>query len=329
MRRRDFITVFGSTAAAWPFAARAQQNRLPLIGYIHTSSPEPYALMTSAFRDGLREMGYVDGQNVNIEFRWAEGHADRLPAFAAELVARNVAVLATGGGDVAASAAKQTTTTIPIVFVTGSDPVETHLVASLSRPGVNLTGITFFTIELGPKRLGLLRELVPNARIVAVLVDPGNVNSGITEGLANVQRAASDVGQRIEVVKAANGQEIDEAFNAIGQMDADALLVVSSPLFTNSRYQIVALANHNRIAAIYPFREYVQAGGLLSYGSSIIDAYRESGVYTGRVLRGEKPADLPVLQPTKFDLAINLGTAKKLGVSIPSTLLATADEVIE
>lgn len=237
-------------------------------------------------------------------------------------------MLATGGGDLPARAAKQASGTIPIVFVT-SDPVATHLVESLNRPGANLTGVSLFTIELGPKRFGLLRELVPRAGVVAVLVDASNSGGIGDNGASQVEEAARAVGQKIQVVKAGNAQEIDEAFNTIAQMSADGLVVVSSPFFTNSRHQIVALANHNHIPAVYPLREYVLAGGLMSYGTSIIDAYRQSGVYTGRILKGVKPNDLPVLQPTKFELLINLKTAKSFGVEVPPMLLARADEVIE
>jgi putative ABC transport system substrate-binding protein len=326
--RRRFISGLGGSVAAWPFAVRAQHAASPVIGYLHMGSSEPYASMMSAFRNGLKESGYVEGQNVTIEYRWAEGHPDHLPELVTELLIRQVSVLATGGGDLPARAAKQASGTIPIVFVT-SDPVATHLVESLSRPGANLTGVSLFTIELGPKRFGLLREIVPHVGIVAVLADSGNSGGIGSAGLQQVEEAAQAVSQKIQVVKAGNAQEIDEAFNTIAQVQANGLVVVSSPFFTNSRDQIVTLANHNRIPAIYPLREYVVAGGLLSYGTSIDDAYRQSGVYTGRILKGAKPNDLPVQQPTKFELSINLKTAKSLGVEVPPTLLATADEVIE
>lgn len=327
MRRREFIILVGGAAAAWPLAARAQQSAKPLIGYLHMASSEPYAAMMSAFREGLKEAGYVEGQNVSIEYRWAEGQPERLPALAADLLHDQVSVLATGGGDLPARAAKQASGTIPIVFVT-SDPVASHLVESLNRPGANLTGVSLFTVELGPKRFGLLRELVPHASLVAVLVDPTSGGTGDSGG-SQVKEAARAVDQKIEVVEASNAKEIDQAFSAIAQMQADALIVVSSPFFTNSRYQIVTLANHNRIPAIYPLRQYVLAGGLVSYGTSIIDAYRQSGVYTGRILKGAKPNDLPIQQPTKFELVINIKTAKSFGIDIPPMLLARADEVIE
>jgi putative ABC transport system substrate-binding protein len=258
-----------------------------------------------------------------LKFRWAEGRPERLPALAAELVRRQVAVLATGGGDPPALAARQASTTIPIVFVT-SDPVRSGLVASLNRPGANITGVSLFTWELGPKRLEILRELVPTATI-AVLVNPFVPNLGQQE----VPDAARSIGQQVEVLYARNEQEIDAAFTAIGQTKAEALLVVSSPLFTNRRHQIVALANHYRVPTIYPLREYAVSGGLMSYGTSIADAYHQSGVYAGRMLKGERPADLPVIQPTRFELVINLKTAKALGLEIPPMLLARADEVIE
>ena len=326
MRRREFITLVGG-AAAWPLAAYAQQSKLPVVGYLHTAASEPYALMMSAFRDGLKEAGYIAGQNVAIEARWAEGHVERLPALAAGLVRNEVKVLATGGGELSALAARQATSSIPIVFVTGSDPVQSHLVDSLNRPGGNLTGITFFTLELGPKRLGLLRELVPSAHAVALLVDAKNAGGG--DGQQEIENAARTGGPKLQVLKASNAQEIDQAFSAMVQMRPDALLIVSSPLFTNSRHQIVTLANHHRIPAIYPLREYVLAGGLLSYGASIVDAYRQSGVYTGRILQGAKVSDLPIQQPTKFELLLNLKAAKASGIEIPAALLARADEVIE
>ena len=326
MRRREFITLVGG-AAAWPLVTHAQQSKLPVVGYLHTAASEPYAFMMSAFRNGLKEAGFVEGQNVVIKSRWAEGQIERLPALAADLVRDEVTVLATGGGESSALAAKRATSTIPIVFVTGSDPVQSHLVDSLNRPGGNLTGITFFTIELGPKRLGLLRELVPSANAVALLVDAKNAGGG--DGQQEVENAARLGGPKLQVLKASNAQEIDQAFNAMVQMRPDALLIVSSPLFTNSRHQIVTLANHHRIPAIYPLREYVLAGGLLSYGASIADAYRQSGVYAGRILQGAKANDLPIQQPTKFELAINLKAAKSSGIEIPAALLARADEVIE
>ena len=323
IRRRDFVILLGGGAAAWPLAASAQQQAIPVVGYLHFGSPEPYAAMITAFRQGLQETGRIEGQNVTIEYRWAEGQLQRLPSLAAELVNRRVAVLATGGGDPPALAAKRATATIPIVFVT-SDPVKSGLVASLNRPGANLTGVSIFTFDLGPKRLDIVRELVPHAAKIAVLLNP--VVSRLEE---EIERAARSVHQPIHVVNARTDQEIDAAFADIVEAKPDALLVISSPLFTNKRHQIVALANHYRLPTIYPLREYVVSGGLLSYGTSISDAYRKSGVYAGRMLNGEKPNDLPVVQPTKFDLVINLKTAKALGLDVPDKLLALADEVVE
>src|SRR6266508_1180020 len=312
MRRREFITLLGG-AAAWPLAAHAQQPALPVIGYLHSASPEPYAPMMAAFRQGLKETGYIEGQNVAVEYRWAEGRFDQLPGLAAELVRGQVAVLVAGGGDVSATAAKGSTTTVPIVFTIGGDPTAYGLVSSLGRPEANVTGVSFFTITLGPKRLELLRELVPNATTIAMLVHPGSLNAGATE----VREAARSLGQPIRILNAASGQDIDAAFRTLVKERADALLIISNPLFTSRREQIVTLANHYRVPAVYSLREYVAAGGLMSYGASIKDAYRQTGIYTGRILKGAKPGDLPVLQPTKFELVINLNTAKALGLTVP------------
>ena len=298
--RREFIGLLGG-AAAWPLAARAQQPAMPVIGYLHSASPEPYSSMMAAFRHGLAEAGYVDGQNVTIDYRWAEGQFDHLPALAAELVAHRPAVLVAGGGDVSAVAAKAATTTVPIVFTIGADPVKSGLVASLNRPSGNLTGVTFFTITLGPKRLEMLRELQPKAGKIAVLVNPKSLNPDAKE----MQEAARALGQSVHVLDAASEEELDTAFRSLVQERDDALIVVSNPLFTSRREQIVTLANYQRIPAIYPLREYVASGGLVSYGASIKDAYHQSGVYAGRLLKGAKPADLPVMQPTKFELVIN------------------------
>jgi putative ABC transport system substrate-binding protein len=270
--RREFITLLGGAAAAWPPAARAQQPAMPVIGYLHSASPEPYSSMMAAFRHGLAEAGYVDGQNVTIDYRWAEGQFDHLPALAAELVAHRPAVLVAGGGDVSAVAAKAATTTVPIVFTIGADPVKSGLVASLNRPSGNLTGVTFFTITLGPKRLEMLRELQPKAGKIAMLVNPNSLNPDAKE----VQEAARALGQSVHVLDAASEGELDTAFRSLAQERDDALIVVSNPLFTSRREQIVTLANYQRIPAIYPLREYVASGGLVSYGASIKDAYRQS-----------------------------------------------------
>jgi putative ABC transport system substrate-binding protein len=281
--------------------------------------------MIAAFRNGLAEVGYFDGQNVTIDHRWAEGQFNRLPALAAELVARRPAILVAAGGDVSAAAAKAATTTVPIVFTIGGDPIGYRLVSNLGRPDGNMTGVTFFTITLGPKRLELLRELVPKANKIAMLVNPKSLNPDAKE----MQEAARAIGQSVHVLHANSERDIDTAFRSLEQARDEALLVVSNPLFTSRRDQIVTLANYQRVPAIYPLREYVASGGLASYGASIKDAYRQSGIYAGRLLKGAKPSDLPVLQPTKFELVINLETAKALNLEVPPTLLARADEVIE
>ena len=326
--RRALIAALGGAAAwplaAWPITARAQQPRIPLVGYLHSSSPETRAPMIEAFRQGLAEAGWIDGQNVAIAFQWAEGHNEQLPAMAAELVRHQVAVLVAAGGDFPLRAAKAATSSIPIVFATGNDPVALGLVSNLARPDANVTGVSFFTTALGPKRLELLRELAPRAATVAALLDPGSSGDA-----AEVRDAAGTLGLPLRVLPAANDQEIDSAFHVLARERLEALLIISNPLFTDRREQIVTLANHRRIVTVYPLREYAAVGGLLSYGASIKDAYRQSGVYAGRILSGAKPADLPVLQPTRFEMVINLRTAKALGIEIPPTLLARADEVIE
>jgi ABC-type uncharacterized transport system substrate-binding protein len=324
VRRRRFIGLLGG-AAAWPLMARAQQAKMPVVGYLHSASPEPYSPMMAAFRHGLSEAGYVDGQNVTIDYRWAEGQFNRLPALAADLVAGRPAVLVAGGGDVSAVAAKAATTTIPIVFTVGADPVRSGLVSNLSRPSGNLTGVTFFTITLGPKRVELLHEFLPKAVKIGMLLNPKSLNPDAAE----VVQAAHALGLSAHVLEVASNEDIDAAFRALAQERDDAIIVVSNPLFTSRREQIVALANYQKVPAIYPLREYVASGGLVSYGASIKDAYRQSGVYAGRLLKGAMPSDLPVLQPTKFEFVINLKTAKALGLHVPDRLLALADEVIE
>jgi putative ABC transport system substrate-binding protein len=329
MIRREFITLLGGAAAAWPFAARAQQKAMPVIGFLWSSAAGPVAYAVTAFRQGLKEAGYVEGQNVAIEFRYADSQIDRLPALAADLVRRQVSVIFAGGGGVTARVAKAATSTIPIVFVNGEDPVKVGLVPSLARPGGNLTGVSFFTIELGPKRLELLRELVPGAKAIALLVNPSSANADSEAGAAAVQAVIRAGGQQAMILHTASETDFSPAFARLVKQQADALLIISDPLFTVRRDQIVALAARHGVPTMYPLREYVTSGGLVSYGASNVDAWRQGGVYVGQVLKGAKPADLPVRQPTKFQLVINLNTAKALGLDVPATLLAIADEVIE
>jgi putative tryptophan/tyrosine transport system substrate-binding protein len=326
LRRRQFITLLGGSAA-WPLAARAQQGAMPAVGFLHEGTSDARAHLAAAFRDGLSEAGFVDRRNVVIEYRWGQDQFDRVPALVAELVQRQVAVIAIPGSATAALAAKAATSTIPIVFSVGSDPVKLGLVDSLNRPGGNITGINYFTQDLGPKRLGLLRELMPAGADVVVLVNP---QSPITDSALKDLRAAADaVGQQFSVLHASNNQEIYAAFPAIAQRHAPALVIVTDPLFTSRRVQLVTLATRYAIPAIYTSREFTEVGGLMSYGTDLPNIYRQVGIYTGRILKGAKPSDLPVMQPTKFEFVINLATAKVLGLEIPTTLLARADEVIE
>jgi putative ABC transport system substrate-binding protein len=326
MRRREFIALVGSAAASWPFSAKAQQPAIPVLGFLHSGAPKPNVNLAIAFSNGLVEAGYVNGKNVAIEYRWAEGRYDRLPALAAELVSRQVAVIF-GAGPPAANAAKSATTTIPIVFVSGADPVESGLVASLSHPGGNITGIAIFVGQLAAKQFGLLRELVPKAAVVAVLVNP---ERPLTEAIVrDVRAAAASSGHQIRIVKASDEAGIDNAFAALAELHADALIVGADPFFFGRNDQIVALATRYAVPAFYETREFAANGGLISYGASITDGYRRAGVYAGQVLKGASPADLPVLQPTKFELVINLKTAKSLGITVSPGLLAIADEVIE
>src|SRR5262245_5034928 len=326
MGRREFITLLGGAAAAWPLAARAQRSAMPVIGFLGSSSPADRTRLVNAFRQGVRETGYVEGQSVAIEYRWAEDQFDRLPDLASDLVRRQVAVIA-AHATLSAIAAKEATTTIPIVSATGGDPIKDDLVTSLNRPGGNVTGISFIAVELGAKQLGLLHELRPGTARIAVLVDP---KWPITERfVSEVRAAALAVQQQIEVLNASTGRDIDTVFASLARKPVDALLVGPSPLANNRRVQIVTLAAYHRVPAIYFLRDFAEVGGLMSYGTSIADANRLAGVYTGRILKGEKPGDLPVMQSTKFEFVINLNTAKAFGISFPPGLLAIADEVIE
>ena len=315
MRRRKFITLLGGAAVSWPLAVRAQQPTMPVIGFLSAASAREFAHLVAAFRQGLSETGYADSRNVVIEYRWAEGHYDRLPAFAAELVHRPVTVLFTSGGTPSMQAASAATTTIPVVFVAGNDPIKLGLVASLNRPGGNMTGVYMFTTQLESKRLGLLRELVPTATMVAVLMNP--TGPATQAQLDDVERAAHAVNLPTHIVRASSDRELDTAFATLIQLRAGALLVASDVFFNSRRDHVVALAARHAIPAIYEFREFAMAGGLMSYGTSLTDAYRQAGTYAGRILKGEKPADLPVVQATKFELVINLKTAKKLGLALP------------
>jgi len=327
LKRREFITLLGGAAMAWPLAARAQRPVIPVIGYLHSGSSAPYAHLVGAFRQSLKEAGYVEGENVAIEYRWAEGHYDRLPALAAELVGRHVALIVAQGGDPPVLAAKSATATIPVVFTISSDPVRLGIVRSLNRPGGNVTGFWPYTSLLGTKRLELMRQLLPASASIAVLVNPDNPNADLD--VTELQNAARALGQSITFVRARSETEIDVVFATLGEWRASALLINTDPFFLARRDQFVSLAARNRMPAIYAQREFVAAGGLMSYGADLADGYRQVGIYAGRILKGEKPADLPVVQPTKFEMVINLKTAKALGLDIPPTLLALADEVIE
>ena len=328
MRRREFITLLGGAAAAWPFAARGQQPAIPVIGMLNPATAEGYAQVLRKFREGLKEVGYVEGENVVFEYRWADNDVSRLPELAADLVRRRVALIAATGGPASALAAKAATSTIPILFTVGGDPVRLGLVASLGRPGANLTGSNFFVFELGAKRLEALRELVPGMSRLAVLVDPSNAE--VTAGnLREVESAARAMALQMRVLEARNNREIDAAFATFAHEQPDALFVSSGPLFASRPVQLVLLATRYGVPAVYPDAEHVHAGGLMSYGASRAEAYRQVGIYAGRILKGASPADLPVMQSTKFELCINLQAARVLGLTVPSSLLARADEVIE
>jgi putative tryptophan/tyrosine transport system substrate-binding protein len=328
VKRREFITLIGGAAVAWPHAARAQQAAMPVVGFLSFLSPGPSAPHLSAYRRGLNEEGYIEGQNVGIEFRWAEGRSDRLPELAADLVRRRVSVIAAPGSALAALAAKAVTTTIPIVFGIAEDPVKRGLVTSLARPDGNATGISFFTAELVAKQLGLLRELLPGAVRVAVLVNPAD--AARAESISqNVEAAARVLGLQIAVLNASTAGEIDAVFASFARERADALLIGADPFFNSRRVQLATLAARHAMPSASGGRDGTEAGLLVSYGTSVADMYRRVGGYTGRILKGARPADLPVEQPTKFELVINLQTAKTLGIEVPPTLLARADEVIE
>jgi putative tryptophan/tyrosine transport system substrate-binding protein len=325
MRRREFITLAGGAVAAWPLAVRAQQA-IPVVGFLHYASPDTFAHIAEAVRRGLKEAGYVEGQNVTIEYRWADGHYDRLPALAAELVQRQVTVI-TAGGNVAAQAAKAATAVIPIVFTSGADPVWSGLVESLRRPGANLTGASLVAAELAVKRLEVIRELLPHARAVAMIVNPNY--PGAASEMAEVEAAGPVIGLQIHKVTAGDVSALEKAFATISQMRVDAVTVGTDGFFITRREQIAALAARYAVPGIYPFPDFPAAGGLASYGASLADAYRQAGVYAGRILKGAKPAELPITQPIKFELIINLKTAKALGLTIPPAVLSRADEVIE
>jgi putative ABC transport system substrate-binding protein len=326
LRRRDFITLLGG-ATVWPFSARAQQAAVPVVGFLHNQSPEHFGFQTDAFRSGLSEMGFIGGRNVVIEYRWAQGKFERLPALAAELVRRPAAVIATGGGAIPAQAAKAATSTIPIVFVSGGDPVKLGLVASLNRPGGNVTGVAPFFSVLGAKRLELLHELVPAATTIGVLFNPDSPEA--TAATADAQAAAPSLSLQLIILPARTAADIEAAFAALVEQRGGALLVNTDTFFTNQLDRLIALTTRHAVPASYDFRTFALSGGLMSYGNSLTDAYRQVGVYVGRILKGDKPADLPVMQPTKFELVINLRAAKALGLTVPDKLLVAADEVIE
>jgi putative tryptophan/tyrosine transport system substrate-binding protein len=327
VKRRDFITLLTGAAAAWPLAARAQQAAMPVIGYLHVGTSAESRDRIAAFHRGLKELGFVEGRNVAVEYRWADNQFDRLPELAADLIRRGVAVIAAPAGADTTRVVKGLTTTIPIVFSTGVDPVQTGLVRSLNQPGGNATGVADVAVGVVGKRLGLLHELLPGAVRFALLVTPGTTSGEST--IAEVESAAAAIGRQIEVLSATTNLDIDAAFARLAQKRADALLVAPQILFSTRRVQLVTLAARHAVPTMFYQREYVEAGGLMSYGSSIIDRERQLGVYTGRILKGEKPTDLPILRAVKFEFVINLQTAKTIGLDVPPTLVARADEVIE
>jgi putative ABC transport system substrate-binding protein len=325
--RRKFLAALGGASFAWPFAAHAQPPQMPVIGFLHSATASGYAPMTAAFSKSLGEAGYLEDQNVRIEYRWAEGHLDRLPDLAADLVRREVSVMFTGGGSDACLAAKAATSKIPIVFANGTDPVEAGLVASFDRPGGNVTGISFLVDTLGPKELEVLHEVVPKAALIAVLLNP-TLSTAATQ-LQDMQEATRALSRQIHVFHASTTSDVDMDLASLVQLQAGGLVIGANSFFFSRRNQLVGLATRYSVPTVYPWREAVAAGGLASYGASVTDAYRLAGIYTGRVLKGEKPANLPVQQSTKTELVINLKTAKALGLTFPITLLGRADEVIE
>jgi putative ABC transport system substrate-binding protein len=328
MKRRDFITLLGGAAAGWPLAARAQQPAIPVVGYLDAGSPTGSAHFVAAFREGLSKSGHFEGKNITVEYRWADGHNDRLRELAADLVRRRVTVIATPGSTAAALAAKTMTTTIPIIFTTGADPIAAGLVPTMNRPGGNVTGVATLNLEVGPKRLELLHELIPSARIIALLVNP--TNPVLTEPLSrDAQTAARALGLKLHVLHARDEGEIGAAFLALGGLQAGGLVIGSDQFFNSRSAQIAALALQHSVPTVYQYREFTAAGGLASYGASLTEAFQLAGIYTGRILNGEKPSDLPIQQSTKLELILNLKTARALRLTVPPTLLASADEVIE
>ena len=326
MRRREFISLLGSAAVAWPFAAGAQQSSVPLVGFVNSSSAQAQALVAAAFRRGLEEDGFVEGKNVLIESRWADGQYNRLPELIGDLIKRNVTVIMAGGPP-AAQAAKKATSTIPIVFTTGDDPVQAGLVSSINRPGGNVTGVHVFFSELESKKLGLLREVLPNANVIAAIVNPTFPSANIQTN--ELQTAANKLGQRIQIINASNERDLDAAFASMKELQVSAVLVGADPFFNSRRNQIVSLAARYAIPAVYEQRAFTAAGGLMSYGTNLAEGYRQAGVYTGRILKGEKPSELPVVLSNKFEFVINLKVAKTLGLTVSANLLSTADDVIE
>jgi putative tryptophan/tyrosine transport system substrate-binding protein len=327
MRRREFLGVLGGAVAAWPLAARAQQPAMPIVGFVRITTPEDSAHLVAAFRAGLNEAGYVEGQNVRIEYRYALNQLDRLPAIMSELIGRGVSVLAATGGTISGRAAKAATTTVPIVFTTGDDPVRAGLVTSLNRPGGNATGVSVYTARLGSKRLALLHEMVPSASPIAILVNPTNPDT--EDEAKDIQDAAQGLGVQVFVVRASKADDLDSAFTTLAQHEARAVIVGGDTFFTSRRSQISLAAARRSLPTMWVTRIEVEAGGLMSYGANIPNVYRQAGVYAGQILKGAKPANLPVQLPIKFDLVINLQTAKALGLTVPDSLLARADEVIE